>query len=119
MSDAPETPPLRLTMLSVSPDDFVRFIQAKAQSDDFCPVCKTDQWSVMCDPEDLPTYRLGTPIRNRAEQFYLSTFGYFCDNCGFIRQHMAAVVHKWATENPAPGQEVIDRVESNETDVDD
>ena len=118
MSDAPETTPLRLTMLSVSPDDFVRFIQAKAKADDICPVCKTDQWSVLCSPDDQPTFRLGTPIRNREEQFYLSTFGYFCDNCGHVRQHMAAVVHKWVSENPASDQEVIDRVEINETDVD-
>ena len=119
MSDNQESSPKRMTMLAVSPDDFVRFITAKAAKEDTCPICNTDQWSVLCTPDDEPVFRLGTPVRNREEQFYLSTFGYFCENCGYVRQHMAWIVHQWVKENPAPGQEIIDSVESNEIDADD
>ncbi|MDP9539327.1 MULTISPECIES: hypothetical protein [Pseudomonas] len=113
MSDNAAPPKPRMTILAVSPEDFVRFMAAKGTKNDECPVCGNDNWSVLCTPDDEPVYRLGTPVRNRKEEFYLSTFGYFCDNCGLIRQHMAAVVHKWVSENPAPIEEMVDRVESS------
>jgi hypothetical protein len=30
----------------------------------------------------------------------ISTFAIFCDSCGYIRQHLARTVQKWAEENP-------------------
>lgn len=119
MSDAPIPPPKRMTMLSVSPDDFVRFITSKADKDDICPICGKDQWAVLCSPDEQPVFRLGIPVRNRPEQYYLSMFGYHCENCGYLRQHMAWVVYEWVKANPAPGTEIIDSVDSNEMDADD
>ena len=119
MSDAPESPPKRMTLLAVAPDDFVRFITAKATKDDTCPICNSDQWSILCSPDDQPVFRLGTSVRNRDPQYYLSTYGYYCENCGFIRQHMAEIVHAWVKENPALDEETVDRVDSNEKDADD
>lgn len=118
MSDSPKPLKPRMTMLSVSPDDFVRFITAKGTKTDECPICGHTEWSVLCSPDDEPVFRVGMPVRNREEEFYLSAFGYYCESCGYLRQHMAAVVHKWVQENPAPGNAVIDKVEPGGIDSD-
>lgn len=92
----------RMKILPVIADDFVRFLKSKALSeDDVCPVCGKDHWTILCPAGDQDTFRLGTPIRNSEELFYLSTFGYFCENCGYLRQHFADVVHKWVKDNPS------------------
>lgn len=119
MSDTNKSPENRMAMLAVSPDDFVRFINAKAEKDDICPVCSTDSWALLCSPDGEPVFRLGTPVRNREEQFYLSSFGYFCENCGFLRQHMAAIVHDWVQKNPDPSVEIVDSIGANEPGIND
>ncbi|WP_137984444.1 hypothetical protein [Pseudomonas viridiflava] len=96
----------RLTMLSVKSEDFVRFLISKgAEKDEDCPVCHMESWTILCPDDDGPTLRIGLPVRNRPKTFYLSTFAYFCDNCGYIRMHMAATVHEWVSENPAPSDD--------------
>jgi len=111
MSDVPEKPLKRLTLLAVDSADFVRFIQAKAGvEDEVCPVCKTSEWTVLCPDDDGPTLRIGMVVRNRPKEHYLSTFGYFCDSCGHVRMHMAQTVHKWVAENPAFDADPVDDI---------
>lgn len=99
---APENkPPKRMTILPVLADDFVRFLKSKAQSDDdVCPVCGKDHWTILCPAGDQETFRLGTPVRNKEEIFYVSTFAYYCQSCGYLRQHFSDVVYRWVQENP-------------------
>ncbi|MEB2647589.1 hypothetical protein SOP86_18275 [Pseudomonas canadensis] len=90
----------RITMLTVKARDFVRFIDHIAAGDDICTVCGHGEWSVICPSGEEPTFRLGTSIRNSEELFYFSTFGYYCEKCGYLRQHAAQVVHRWVKDNP-------------------
>ncbi len=95
MSDSAKKPLKRMRIMSVKATDFVRFIQSQTVGEDVCPVCKTDSWTIICPSGEEPTFRLGTQVRNREDMFYFSTFGYFCDSCGYLRQHVSSVVHKW------------------------
>lgn len=109
MTDEPKAPPKRMTMFSVKSEDFIRFIVEKGGGEEEnCPVCQGSEWTVLCPDDDGPVLRLGLPVRNREKMFYLSTIGYFCASCGFIRTHMASVVHKWVENNPAPDSDTVD-----------
>lgn len=99
MADKPEFSSKRMSMLQITGRDFARFLQSKLGEDDRCPLCTSDTWTIFCPgPDDI--YRLGLAVRNQERSFYVSTFGYHCDNCGYVRCHHAATVHKWVMENP-------------------
>lgn len=100
MSESTNKSSRRLTMHAVDPDDFIRFLADKAGDHDPCTVCKADDWMIMC-PDEGPTYRFGIPARNVEKTFYASVFMYFCQNCGFLRQHVSRTVNEWVQENPA------------------
>ena len=68
----------------------------------------------MCPQDEDDMYRLGQVIRNADKPFYLSTFAYYCDNCGYVRQHISKLVHDWAKQNPA--EDEADPVEPAEMD---
>lgn len=109
MSEKPESKPKRLTMFAVDSADFARFLTAKgADLDEHCSVCHGEDWTILCPDDDGPTLRFGMPVRNRPEMFYLSTFGYFCNNCGYIRTHLASTVHEWVEKNPRVDSDLID-----------
>jgi len=108
MSELPETPPKRMTMLSVKARDFVRFLDDVGVGEDLCSICGHTEWTVICPSGDEPTFRLGTSIRNSKEMFYFSAFGYYCEKCGYLRQHAASVVYKWVSENPEEAQPLVD-----------
>lgn len=100
MADNPEMTSKRMSMLKITGRDFARFLQSKLGEDDRCQLCGSDVWTIFCPgPEDI--YRLGLAVRNQDRPFFVSTFGYHCDNCGYVRCHHAATVHKWVMENPA------------------
>ena len=103
MAESDKKPNRRLSMHSIDPDDFIRFLADKAGFQDTCTVCKADDWQIMCpdDEESGPTYRFGIPVRNVEKTFYASVFMYYCLNCGFVRQHVSSVVNEWVEENPA------------------
>jgi len=85
---------------AVTSDDFVRFLVEKNPESN-CPVCDGDAWTVVCPFGDhLDTYRLVVPMRDGPNPMTISTFAIFCDNCGYLRQHLARVVHQWVEANP-------------------
>jgi len=97
----PDTKKLKLKELHrTSSDDFVRFLKNKLPDSDPCPACGEDDWSVVCPRDDEDMYRLGLVVRNAPKPFYLSTFAYYCDNCGYLRQHVSKLVYDWVKENP-------------------
>lgn len=105
MSDEPKKPSVRHELFKTSGDDFIRFLGAKTGKSDPCQVCGTDNWVIFCDSEDV-TNRFGTMVRNAEKQYYISSFAYSCTNCGYMRHHLARVVHDWVKANPAPDSEV-------------
>lgn len=118
MSDSSSSQPKRLTLFAITPQDFVRFLNSKLDESDTCPICKGDTWNVMCPDDGGPTLRIGLPVRNREKLYYLSTFQYFCENCGYIRSHMASVVNDWLKQNPAPDADEAEDVDVADTDGD-
>lgn len=103
MSDEKNEIKTKRSPLSVSSNDFVRFLEEKTL-DSICPACKADEWTVVCpfsdEGDDNDTYRLVTPLRDGVKPTQISTFAIYCDNCGYIRQHLTRVVRNWANENP-------------------
>jgi len=80
--------------------DFVRFLEAKSPESD-CPVCGGSTWTVVCPfDDDADTYRLVTSLKDGNRPMSLSTFALYCDECGYVRQHISKVVKKWVDENP-------------------
>ncbi|MFY1007811.1 hypothetical protein ACOQNQ_01865 [Pseudomonas juntendi] len=92
----------RIELMKVEAGDFARFLAAKIGEDDGCPLCGNEDWEIHCPggPQS-PTLRMGMLVRNVENPFYLSVFGYSCNDCGYMRLHNAYVVHKWVSENPA------------------
>lgn len=99
----------RIELLKVDAGDFARFLVAKIGEDDSCPLCGHDDWDVYCPggPES-PTLRMGLLVRNVENPFYMSTFGYSCKDCGYLRLHSAHLVHKWVQENPAIDADTVE-----------
>lgn len=101
---APSDKP-KLSPLAVSSDDFIRFLESISINDQ-CPVCETDRWTIICTPEDEETpetkyaYRAVAPLRDGPKPMNLSSFSLYCNNCGYLRQHVAKVVRAWVRENP-------------------
>lgn len=86
--------------LTVSAFDFVRFLEAKTL-DSSCPACQLDEWTLVCpNDHEADAYRLVTQLRDGLKPTQVSTLAIFCDNCGFVRQHMSRVVKSWVTDNP-------------------
>ena len=88
--------------LAVEINDVIRFLEEKSL-DSECPACGTDEWTIVCpaDPEGaLDTYRLVTPLRDGDRPMTLSTVAIYCDNCGFVRQHLSRLIKKWIVDNP-------------------
>ncbi|HCF7312658.1 TPA: hypothetical protein NIJ62_003520 [Pseudomonas aeruginosa] len=102
---------------SVSMEDFIRFLEAKTGESD-CPACKGETWTVIgVDKTDI-SYRLVTSLRDGSGPVTLSTFGVYCNNCGYIRQHLSRKVKDWVLENPGPEQLVLSEFdEADDNDV--
>lgn len=100
MSEEKKEVTVKGSPLTVSAFDFVRFLEDKTL-DSSCPACKLDEWTIICPYDDeADAYRLITPLRDGKKPTQISTFAIFCDNCGYVRQHMSRVVRSWANENP-------------------
>ncbi|MCG8911276.1 hypothetical protein [Pseudomonas sp. DP-17] len=100
MSENDKPPSKRMTLHSVSTDDFIRFLQAHTPERDDCPVCGNPDWMILNDGDTERLYRLGTVIRNNETPLYASSFGYSCMKCGYLRQHLSKIVHRWVADNP-------------------
>ncbi|NQD78617.1 hypothetical protein HP436_00290 [Pseudomonas sp. CrR14] len=91
---------------AVSADEFIRFLEDKTIESD-CPACEGSDWTIIGDSSSGEPFRLRTMLKSESRTIGLSSYAIYCDNCGFIRQHLARVVRNWATENP-PSQKEID-----------
>lgn len=113
MADSAEDRKTKIKALHrTSSDDFVRFLRDKLPEDDPCPACGKDDWTVICPQDEDDMYRLGLVVRNVEKPFYLSVFAYYCDNCGYLRQHISKLVHDWVKQHPA--EELADPVNDQE-----
>ncbi len=86
-------------------DDFVRFLEVKTGGYN-CPACGNSQWTVLGKAGHPEAYRVVSALRDGQAPNSMSSFALFCNDCGFVRQHMARVVRKWVTENPEPQQDL-------------
>ncbi len=91
----------RMELLKVSAGDFARFLTEVGGDNDSCPVCGCEDWNIGCQGgHESIAFRMGVPVRNVPEIFYLSLFAYGCAKCGYMRFHNAAQVHEWVLANP-------------------
>lgn len=82
-------------------DGFIRFLEAKSLQSK-CPSCGSGTWVIVGDPETNLCSQLQIPGRDRGLMESLPVVCLHCENCGFIRQHMAHMVQEWIEENPEP-----------------
>ncbi|MFS1292062.1 hypothetical protein ACLRDI_30580 [Pseudomonas piscis] len=119
MSDEDNQTRLPRPPLSVSSDDFVRFLEANS-SDADCPVCGKTEWTIICPfTEGSDTYRLVTSLKDGHKPMNVSTFALYCDHCGYFRQHLAKVVKKWVDNNPQNPELDFGASDADELDRDD
>ncbi|MFJ7790673.1 hypothetical protein [Pseudomonas sp. NPDC096925] len=88
---------------AVSIDDFLRFL-VEVTGDTTCPACGNEQWTMIGTNQTDSAYRLYTSLRDGKGQKALNTFAIYCNECGFVRQHLARIVREWVDKNPAPEQ---------------
>lgn len=94
---------------SVHMDDFVRFLIAKTD-DSNCAGCGSASWTIIGSDETEMAYRLTTALRDGVRPTYLNCFGIYCNECGFVRQHLARKVREWVDNNPTQEQLEFDEV---------
>ena len=99
---------------SVTVDDFIRFLEEKS-FESKCPSCGSAAWTVIGSGATEMTYRLITQMRDGPSPTYLNSLGIYCNECGFIRQHIAKVVKRWVDENPEPEQLELDEMTTDES----
>lgn len=92
---------------SVQMDDFIRFLEEKTASTT-CAACGQNEWTLFGRADTDVAFRAITPLLDGPEEESTSSFVLFCNNCGFIRHHMAKIVRDWVDSNPAPEQLDLD-----------
>lgn len=98
---------------SVTVEDFIRFLEAKTFESE-CPACHTANWTVIGSGENEMTYRLITPMRDGPRPNFVNFLGIYCNECGFVRQHLAKVVRRWVDDNPEPEQLELDEMATDD-----
>lgn len=88
---------------AVRTSDFVRFLEEKTL-DQPCPACGACQWTLIGPKDDGITFMLRTALRGASSPTQVTTVAVYCNECGFLRQHLAKVVRNWVDANPAPDQ---------------
>lgn len=84
---------------SVSMDDFIRFLVSKT-NDSVCPACGTGHWTVIGSATNDMAFRMVTQLRDGPSSTQINTFALSCNECGFVRQHLARKVREWVDSNP-------------------
>jgi len=91
-------PTPRKDFFKTETSDFIRFLSEN--TDPTCPACKNQSWTIMREEGEENTYRFGLMVRNVERRPYVSIFSTFCTKCGFMRSHLARIVHDWVKANP-------------------
>ena len=95
-----QTAPAKSDRFQTSSDDFVRFLESKNETMT-CIFCQNESWTVICDFSDNGNaFRLTTPIRNAPKPGTVSYFTIHCQECGFLMNFLARIVHQWVQDNP-------------------
>lgn len=100
---------VKLHRYSVTTDDFIRFLEEKSY-ESTCPACQSAAWTIIGSSANNMAYRLVTPLRDGPSPNQMNCFAIHCNECGFIRQHLAKVVKRWVDENPEPEQLELDEM---------
>ncbi len=99
---------------SVNMDDFIRFLEEKTEGSK-CPACWSDTWVLIGSADNEMAFRHVTPLRDGPRtSTTFSEFGIYCDNCGFVRQHLARFVKQWVDNNPVQEQMELDEIDQND-----
>jgi hypothetical protein len=98
---------------AVSGDDFIRFLREKTD-EVACPACASNEWTIFSLTEPDQAYRLITPLKSAAHSSFVNMLALYCDECGYVRHHLARIVKEWVTQNPeAQGQLELDEPEND------
>lgn len=103
----------KIHKFSTTMDDFVRFLIAKTD-DSKCSGCGSKSWTVIGSDQTQMAYRMVTPMRDGPSPTYLNCFGIYCNECGFVRQHVARKVKQWVEENPVQEQLDLDEIDDDD-----
>lgn len=80
---------------TVKADEFAQFLVEKTPESN-CPACGHNHWTVICPPPgEQNAYRMRIQLADGPRSGSMSLLGIYCDNCGYVRTHMARVVRKW------------------------
>lgn len=91
--------------LTTTMKDFIRFLQAKTSNHE-CPACGNKMWTIAGFVGQENAARFNLKIEDVPNASSVSSLGCSCNECGFMRFHMAHVVHEWLEANPAAQQEL-------------
>ncbi|MNJ28711.1 hypothetical protein D3C77_232570 [compost metagenome] len=98
---------------TVKMDDFIRFLEAKTSTTN-CAACGHDHWTILGWSDTDVTLRLVNELLDGPKPESTSSFALFCNNCGFLRQHVSKVVRDWVDSNPEPTQLDLGGLDSND-----
>lgn len=93
-----EETPQKMHRFATKSSDFVRYLEHKTTKND-CPACGNGTWTVVCSDNGY-TYRVTSVIKDGERPTMFSTFVLYCNECGFVRHHLARKVSNWVSENP-------------------
>lgn len=93
---------------AVKTPDFVRFLEAQTE-DKPCPACGSIKWIIIGPGDGGTTYLLRTSLRGGSKTSQVTTMALHCEDCGFLRQHVAKVVRDWVNCNPDQSEKDVDQ----------
>lgn len=84
---------------NITLEEFISFLEEKC-ADSHCAGCDHDKFSIFTSPAE-GLWKFESDAVN-SKNYFLPTFAMYCDNCGLVRHHSAAVIRKWLMSEKAP-----------------
>jgi len=74
-----------------------------------CPVCHAEKWIVINGKNVEPAVILLSPAGDLrgSRPARVSTYSMYCDNCGFVRQHVRSVIDEYLAAHPEPPPDAV------------
>lgn len=82
--------------LTVSADEFIRFLESESPVSK-CEACGNEKWTILSVRETDEATRFSIVCANTPEKLRLPLFGLYCQKCGNLRFHLAALVKEWVS----------------------